>query len=171
MKSCSECYTPAMPAREFHSFKELAKAILPPEETLRTAWSDIQCACSPKPQGLKRKQEESEKNDAFERAITTLRRHFPTSREFREAIPDWSFTSSSEISKQPLYHFANKWEAYEQQEQSITARRRMTAGQADDLLVYRKHSSQPLSREELEERRRRKQQSREDRIRNERREE
>ena len=112
-----------MSNREFHSFQELAKAVLPPEETLRAAWRDIQCACSAKPQGLKRKQEESEQHDAFERAITTLQRHFPTSQEFRKAIPDWSFAPTSEISKQDLYHFANKWEAHDDRESRVFSRK------------------------------------------------
>src|SRR3989338_1773691 len=134
-----------MSNREFHSFQELAKAILPPEETLRAAWRDIQCACSAKPQGLKRKQEESEQHDAFERAITTLRRHFHTSQEFRKAIPDWSFASSSGIAKQPLYHFANKWEAHEERESTIENRRQSTAWNTNEIFIYRKSSRNPVS--------------------------
>ena len=156
-----------MSNREFHSFQELAKAVLPPEETLRAAWRDIQCACSVKPQGLKRKQKESEQHDALERAIATLRRHFPTSQEFRKAIPDWSFASSSGIAKQPLYHFANKWEAHDDRESTIEDRRKSTAWNTEEVFIYRKNSRQPVSQEEVEKVRMRKQQRKEYRMKNE----
>ncbi len=158
-------YDISMSSPQFTSFKDVADVFLAPEHPMSNAWPDIQCVCMPRPEGVKKGQQEVNVNSALERVIATLQKKYTSSSDFKASIQSFSLDPSSGMTQQALYHFADKWEQYERQAATIGAKRSETAVEVNDMLIHHTHRTKPLNREETAQLRERKKQRRESKMR------